>query len=187
MIKKILANSWMVLFMGLFVAGSGYLYLNRRRTASVTPRPAASREIPSSLASSPEPTPADFSSPVPKKLVATSSPAAGGITRGRITCSYLIPATPDSQGTARLDADWNNLASGTNGKTRAAVCVSVNGAQSGLMSVMSDANGSTSVSVPWISLTADYSFQLFDQHGGDLPDCTGVILSACRINTKSNL
>jgi hypothetical protein len=179
-LKKVLGNSWLVLAAAVLAAGTGYLVLNFRRNSAPPVLPV--QEI--------SPTPAfDGASgetePTPEPVTITHySGPTGGPVRGRITCNYLIPAAPGSQGTARLDADWDNLAAGKNGKAEADVCVGVNGASPGLMSAILQKSGKTSVDAPWISLNAHYDFILTDQRGGDLPGCGGTILSACSIDTN---
>jgi len=103
--------------------------------------------------------------------------------RGQITCVYQYPPTPGNFGDAKIEANWNNLIFGKNGTTKLDVCLSVNGNNS-LLSTNLNQNGSVTVDAPWISMNLDYTFNLYDDHGGDIGTCGGVILSSCQINTN---
>jgi len=136
--------------------------------------------------SQPSPTPSSTPASTPEAFTApaanTPSPVPGG-TRGQIICNYQVPATPNEFGSASFESNWNNLLPGKNGTAKLAVCVSVNGSAS-LMSINAQANGSLINSAPWISRNSDYIFSLYDDHGGDLSDCSGAVLSSCEINTN---
>lgn len=106
-----------------------------------------------------------------------------GTTRGQITCNYEVPATPNQYGSADIKSEWDNLSTGKNSSARVSVCVYVNGT-SRLVSTDKSANGSRVDTASWISLNSDYIFILYDQHGGDLTDCNGTVLSSCELNTN---
>jgi hypothetical protein len=171
----------------ILAAGGGLLFLLK---GTKTPSPAPFtpvRTISPSLFPEPSPGISPTAMPLsPKNTPVIIPPPAvkSGITRGLITCDYQVPATPNEQGIAQINADWNYLVTGKNGKATASVCVSVNGETPSLMSIAYGTDNKTSVSAPWISLNADYNFLLYDRHGNDLPECGGIILSSCRINTN---
>jgi hypothetical protein len=177
---------WLPVVLILIIGGGIFLLTRNNRQA------APSLLIPNQTISptllpqpSPELSPTDIPLPLPKTPAAkVPSTVTSGLTRGQLTCNYQVPADPNHQGIAKLNANWNNLQIGTNGQATAAVCVSVNGNIPSLMSLINGANGSTTVSAPWISLTANYNFLLYDQHGTDFPNCAGIQLSSCRINTN---
>ena len=111
----------------------------------------------------------------------TPTPAVSGGPSGYISCTNEIPPDPSNNGTAIITSNWNNLVLGVNGTAKAAVCVSVGG-KSSLVSIDNSANGTRTTNVNWIILNATYTFTLYDDHGGDLPDCGGAVLSSCLIS-----
>lgn len=138
--------------------------------------------------STPSPTPVASSSStvssVPEnKPTSVSTSSIPGGTRAQITCNYQIPAAPNQYGTASIESNWNNLVLGKNTSAKLSVCVSANGTSSRI-AFDTRVNGSRIDSVPWISLNTDYIFTLYDNHGGDLSDCEGAVLSSCEINTN---
>jgi hypothetical protein len=134
------------------------------------------------------PTPLQFPTPpsTPKttKSLNPNTTSVPGGTRGQITCDYKIPAGPNEFGTADIESNWNNLTLGKNGSAKLDVCVSVNGSSS-LMASDNHVNGSRVDSAPWISLSTEYVFTLYDDHGGDLPDCGGTVLDSCNLTSSS--
>ena len=94
-----------------------------------------------------------------------------GTLRGQITCNYLIPASVNESGTAKLDFNWNNLTISAN------VCVSVNGDNPKLITTVPSLNGSSTIQIPWISRNGNYRFILTDNN------CSTAVLSECRIVT----
>lgn len=109
-------------------------------------------------------------------------PHTSGFERGQIICAYQFPPTPGNFGDAKIEANWNNLVAGKNSTYKLDICLSINGNNS-LVSTALDQNGSTVADTPWISMNTDYTFNLYDDHGGDIGTCGGIILSSCRINT----
>ena len=167
----------------ILVAGAAFLAFRNKKSAE----PAASYQISNIQTQSIEPSASPKSTPISTPMLTTPAQSAGssgqitnGTTRGQIVCDYVSPAAPGTFGTANIESNWNNLVYGKNGKAEAEVCV--NGSK---MSINNSANGSMTNPAPWISLDAGYTFTLYDEHGGDLPDCSGVELSVCSINQVS--
>jgi hypothetical protein len=169
---------WVFVILTIVVAAIILFKLDKRNNS----------QFPTQSSNSPTQTsvPVETSTPLPTATptkVINNTPVAGGITRGEITCEYLYPPIPNNFGSANIVTNWNNLVLGKNGTAKLAVCVSVN-ESSNPMSVNTQMNGSMSVSAPWISLDTDYVFTLYDDHGGDLPDCGGIVLASCHIKTN---
>jgi len=186
-------NKWLLILIVVIVIALGSICLitfsiknNKTNKAyknkSFLPLPTENSQI----NSSPEtPTDTPIVTPVEAPIEATpiSQPASvSGGPRGQIVCNYQIPPDATNYGSADIESNWNNLIPGSKGTTKAAICVSVNGSSS-LMSLDTTANGSRSTEINWIILNASYTFTLYDDHGGDLPDCGGAVLSSCGIKT----
>lgn len=165
--------------------------INKNSSKSAEKQPSKTQPSVTQPPYSPNLTPKETSTPtastVPEEIKPTGNATSSvpGGTRGQITCNYQIPAAPNQYGSASIESNWNNLVLGKNASAKLAICVSVNGTSS-LISVDSHTNGSRVDSAPWISLSTDYVFTLYDDHGGDLPDCGGIVLSSCDLNTNSH-
>jgi hypothetical protein len=162
-----------LLALGLVVIAVGGFIFLRRPNSQLAPVPTPT-PIPTSILSI---VPSSTATPTKNPPAVKSITQTSGPTRGQIICNYQIPATPTDQGVAQIDANWNNA-------TSIAVCLSVNGNTPKLMSQNPDHTGQISLPAPWISLTANYNFILYDQQGNNHYTCAGVILSSCRINTN---
>ncbi|MGA2910267.1 MAG: hypothetical protein ABSE04_00495 [Candidatus Microgenomates bacterium] len=155
------------------------IILSRRKNQVSIPQPTI---MPTpTLEVTPIPTPSVLPKVI-KPVGSTTSSVPGG-TRGQITCDYQMPPAPGQFGSANIESNWNNIVVGKNGSSNVEICVFVKGTNS-LMSEDGRNNGSKVDNAPWISLNSDYTFTLYDEHGGDLPDCGGVFLSSCRISTN---
>lgn len=108
------------------------------------------------------------------------------VTSRKIVCNYQIPPTPDKFGTASIESSWSNVGIGKNGSVKIAVCVSTDG-NNKLLSTDNRTNGTRVDNTPWIALDAIYVFSLYDDRGGDLPDCGGELIASCMISTKRNI
>jgi hypothetical protein len=167
---------------GILIIILAILFLHKpvKEQPSTLPLPTA---IPSNT-----PMPSQFPTPslAPKtvKLLNPNATSVPGGTRGQITCDYKIPAGPNEYGTASIESNWNNLVLGKNGSAKLDVCVSVNSSSS-LMASDNRVNGSRVDSAPWISLSTEYVFTLYDDHGGDLLDCGGTVLDSCNLTSSS--
>jgi hypothetical protein len=111
-----------------------------------------------------------------------SNPSVSGGPRGQVICDYKIPPDPNNYGLVALESNWNNLILGKNGSAKIDLCAS-SGPGSSLMSIDTRQNGSRTDNASWIILNGYYTFTLYDEHGGDLPDCAGAVLSSCVIDT----
>lgn len=133
----------------------------------------------------PTTSPTIFPSPTStiQPFIHSTMPPTSGLERGQITCAYQFPPTPGNFGDAKIEANWNNLVLGKNSTYKLDICLSVNGNNS-LLSTNLNQNGSAVVDAPWISPSTDYVFNLYDDHGGSIGTCGGIILSSCQINTN---
>ncbi len=116
---------------------------------------------------------------------APATPAPTGVSggsRGQVTCTLTIPPDNQNYGQANFGYNWNNLVAGANGTAKVELCAD-SGGKSSLMSENFGANGSSATSANWIILNGYYTFTLYDEKGGDLPQCGGASLSSCVIDT----
>ena len=141
----------------------------------IPPTGVTNLKITPELISTPTPTPSN--TPSTNATVIPNGPP-----QGQIVCNYQIPVGPTTYGTADIKATWNNLATGKNGSTQTEVCIIVNGTPA-LMSLDNSANGSRDTSVSWLAPNGNYTFNLYDNHGGDFTKCAGPLLSSCQITT----
>lgn len=167
--KQIILTCLLLLIVVAFVIYKKFSLVSTKVTATAVP------------ISESTPSPVNYSSPLPTK-VAVSSVAPSGVERGQIICDYRVPASPGEYGVAQIDFNWNNLIRGKNGLVKVDVCVSPNGgASQSLIASYSSLNGNDSINASWIARNSVYNFSLFDGHGGDLPNCGGILLSSCQV------
>lgn len=103
----------------------------------------------------------------------------------KITCNFQEPPAPNQYGKGTITFSWNNLLPGKNKLVKVDVCVSANGNSPWVMFSSNQGHGSNEVTVSWLSSDVLYIFTLYDEHGGDLPDCGGVYLASCQIKTPT--
>jgi hypothetical protein len=171
----------------LIICGVSYLLLSNKsqltqikNTGSFPTTNSASPKVTPGL------TPAPTSTPTPtpsvKQLINTSTAVPAGPPQGQIICNYQIPVGPNTYGTADIKANWNNLIVGKNGSVQATVCVAASTQASTLMTLSDSMNSSWENSVPWLAPNVNYTFTLYDDHGGDLANCAGAVLSSCQVH-----
>jgi len=178
---------WFIVIIALIAVIVTFIVVRKKpvTTNQVAPNSAIIQVSPST-----EPTQEPPPSPTPVTKSETESPTeyittAPGVTSGNLTCNYLIPAAPNRFGTVSIDTTWNNLIPGTNGKYKADLCVTADGgATQTLMTSKTKISGVSTETADWISLSSDYTFTFFDEHGGELPQCGGIVLSSCQIHTQ---
>ena len=185
--SRFLESHWTSGIVIILIIVSSYclLFLNKSQPIQVK----NNQSIPTESVSTPqitkETTLALTPTPIPvSQSINTQSSNPGGLPSGQISCNYEIPVGPNTDGTADINAILTNLTIGKNGLARASVCIQVNGGNFTLMSVDNLASGSRDTKVTWLAPNGNYTFDLFDDRGGDIPSCTSPILSSCLISTK---
>jgi hypothetical protein len=172
----------------IVLIGGTYYFLFANKSGpsqikSIQPVPTksiASPKITSALTLTPTFTPTP--TPSSKQLINATTVTPSGPPQGQIVCNYQIPVGPNTYGTADVKATWNNLIAGKNGSVQAAVCVAPSSQGSTVMTLSNSLNGSWENSVPWLAPNVNYTFTLYDEHGTDLANCAGAVLSSCQIH-----
>lgn len=168
----------------LVIGGAYYFFFSNKsqpnQTENIQPTPT---EFVTNPEITPELTPTSTPTPSSKQATKTTTTVPNGPPQGQIVGNYQVPVGPTTYGTADISATWNNLTIGKNGSAQAAVCVAVNGQTPTLMSLDNSTNGSRENSAPWLAPNGNYTFILYDDHGGDSTNCAGTVLSSCQINT----
>lgn len=185
---KFLRTYWVLgLLLILLIGGAGYfLFINKSRqnqvsnNASVPTQSVPNSEITSALT----PTPTSVPTPIlpTRQIINTTTIVPAGPPNGQITCNYQIPVGPNTYGVADIKANWNNLLVGKNGSVQATVCVTPSTQGASVMTLSNSLNSSWENSVSWIAPNVNYTFTLYDDHGGDLANCAGAVLSSCEIH-----
>lgn len=182
-----LKNKWVVAtaVLLILVVVFAVIKLNTNSKNTTAPSITAKNSLtPVPFTSTPSPTQTPKSTIYTQTQTTKNTPSTTGATSGKITCNYTIPAAPSRPGTAVIDVSWNNLVQGST-STKVAVCLFVSGTNQ-VMFLDTKASGSTTIKAPWIAMNADYTFTLYDDHGGDLPECSGVVLSSCRLDSNTS-
>ncbi|HVZ12737.1 MAG TPA: hypothetical protein VG965_06940 [Patescibacteria group bacterium] len=132
-------------------------------------------------ASSPTPTPTGEAAAQTDTNSNPTTPPSGPPS-ATLSCQNEIPPDNSNQGTAKITSSWNNLTLGKSGAAKVELCVSVGG-KSSLMTIDNTSNGTRSTEVNWIILNTEYHFSVYDEQGGDMPDCGGPVLATCEIDS----
>jgi len=190
-----LKSKWLSIFIGLVVIIAVAVLIRntftQNKNSQVLPQNSNITKSAPQISLSATPTPTLTLTPTvsvnSQNVESTTQPSANttyvpGGPRGQVTCTLVIPPDNATYGQAQFDYNWNNLILGKSGTAKADLCVA-SGGSSSLMNEVSSVNGSSSSTVGWIILNGYYTITLYDQHGGDLPDCAGPSLSSCVIDT----
>jgi hypothetical protein len=170
----------------LLIGGVGYfLFAHKSQPSQVSNNSIVpTQTIPNQKISTETPSPTSIPTPTAstKQIINTVTTVPAGPPNGQIVCNYQIPVGPNTYGTADIKANWSNLLTGKNGSVQAAVCVTPSTQTATVMTLSASSNGSWENNISWIAPNVNYTFTLYDQHGGDLPNCAGAALSSCEIH-----
>jgi len=179
-----MSKNLLIIIVIILIAGGACLVLNKKHSSSEnnTVPKIISKALPTPQPTI-EATPTAITSSGAKKTTQNTTTTATSPTSGTISCDYEIPATPNNFGTVQVTSNWNSLVAGKNGY-KVDLCVSSDGgATQKLMASKTKVSGSSTDEANFISLSSNYIFTIYDEHGGDMPECGGTYLTSCQIHT----